>query len=164
MNMLAQDRRTVFLGQAVCYPGTAMTNTLAEIPSDRKIEMPVFEETQMGISIGLALAGQIPVSIFPRWNFLLLAANQLVNHLDKLPLISKYRPHVIIRVGVGSVRPLDPQHQHRDDFTDAFRAMCKTVSIRRLHEPEDIFPSYRHALATPGAHVLVEFSDYLNEK
>ena len=30
------------------------------------------------------MSGKIPVSIFPRWNFLLLAINQLVNHLDKL--------------------------------------------------------------------------------
>ena len=38
----------------------------------------------MGMTIGLLMAGKIPVSIYPRWNFLLLAINQLVNHLDKL--------------------------------------------------------------------------------
>lgn len=164
MAMLAADPRVVFLGQAVAVEGTAMFGTLRDVPIERRIEFPVAEEMQLGVSTGLALAGMIPVSIFPRWNFLLLAANQLVNHLDKLPLISGYRPHVIVRVGVGSVRPLDPQHQHRDDFTDAFRAMCKTVSFRKLHEPEDIFPAYRYALANPGAHVIVEYSDFLNEK
>lgn len=164
MGMLALDERTVFLGQAVVYPGTAMYGTLRDVPMAKRLEMPVCEEMQLGVTTGLALAGRIPVSIFPRWNFLLLAANQLVNHLDKLPLISGYVPHVIIRVGIGSVRPLNPQHQHRDDFTDAFRAMCATVSFRRLHEADEIFPAYRYALENPGAHVIVEYSDYLNEK
>ena len=46
------------------------------------------EELQMGITTGLALNGSIPVSIFPRWNFLMLAMNQLINHLDKINIMS----------------------------------------------------------------------------
>ena len=47
------------------------------------IELPVAEEMQMGMSFGMSLDGTIPISIYPRWNFLLCAINQLVNHLDK---------------------------------------------------------------------------------
>ena len=123
MNYLAEDPKTVFLGQAVAYPGTGMTTTITDVAADRKIEMPVAEELQMGITTGLALAGFVPVSFFPRWNFLLLAINQLVGHLDKLPLMSQggYQPRVIIRTAIGSERPLHPQHQHIGDFTEAFR-------------------------------------------
>ena len=32
MIYLSKDPRTIFLGQAVAYPGTAMTNTLKSIP------------------------------------------------------------------------------------------------------------------------------------
>ena len=42
----------------------------------------------MGISTGLALNGFIPVSCYPRFDFLILALNQLVNHLDKLDKMS----------------------------------------------------------------------------
>ena len=35
MNFLAKDPRTIFVGQAVEYPGTAMTNTLKNIPKDK---------------------------------------------------------------------------------------------------------------------------------
>ena len=38
----------------------------------------------MGMSIGLALNGYIPITCFPRFDFLILAFNQLVNHLDKI--------------------------------------------------------------------------------
>jgi pyruvate/2-oxoglutarate/acetoin dehydrogenase E1 component len=168
MEYLAQDPRVFFLGQAVACPGTAMTNTLKKIPRDRLLELPVAEELQMGMSTGLALAGHVPVSIFPRWNFLLLAVNQVVNHLDKFPLMSNngYRPKVIIRTGIGSVRPLHPQHQHVGDFTEAFRLMCRNIEVIRLDEPEDVFPAYQKALEREDGKstIVVEYGDYYNEK
>jgi pyruvate/2-oxoglutarate/acetoin dehydrogenase E1 component len=168
MDFLARDPRTIFLGQAVAYPGTAMTNTLKNVSRDKLLELPVAEEMQMGMSTGLALAGHVPVSIFPRWNFLLLAVNQVVNHLDKLPIVSNggYRPKVIIRTGIGSERPLHPQHQHVGDFTDAFRLMCKTIEVIRLDEPQDIFPAYQKALerADGRSTLLIEHGDYYHEK
>ena len=122
----------------------------------------------MGIANGLAIAGLIPVSIFPRWNFLLLAANQLINHLDKFPQMSNggYRPKAIIRTSIGSERPLHPQHQHVGDFTDAFRLMCPNIEIIRLDETQQIFPAYQKALErTDGKSTLiVEYGDYYNEK
>ena len=80
MEFLAQDSRTVFIGQAVEVPGTAMANTLIDISLGKRLELPVAEEMQMGMTLGLGLQGFIPVSIYPRWNFLILAINQLVNH------------------------------------------------------------------------------------
>jgi pyruvate/2-oxoglutarate/acetoin dehydrogenase E1 component len=128
----------------------------------------VTEELQMGVTTGLALDGWIPISIYPRWNFLLLAVNQLVNHLDKLPHISNngYKPKVIIRTSIGSERPLHPQHQHVGDFTDGFRKILDNIEIFRLEEPEDIFPAYKTALErTDGRQtILVEYGDYYNEK
>lgn len=168
MKWLARDPRVMFLGQAVACPGTAMSNTLKKVARDRLLELPVTEELQMGMSSGLALAGHVPVSIFPRWNFLLLAVNQVVNHLDKFPLMSNngYRPKVIIRTGIGSVRPLHPQHQHVGDFTEAFRLMCQNIEVIRLEEPEDIFPAYQKALEREDGKstIVVEYGDYYNEK
>lgn len=165
MEWLAHDRRVVFLGQAVKCKGTAMSGTLERIPlQHRCIEMPVCEELQMGLSIGMSLRGLIPVSIYPRWNFLLLATNQIVNHLDKLPLISGYKPKVIVRVGVGSERPLYPGLQHTGDFSDAFRSMCKSIHIEQLTEPELVFPAYRNAFYRNGSSILVEYGDFYNEK
>ena len=168
MEWLAQDPRTVFIGQAVEVPGTAMSNTLKDIPIERRIELPVAEELQMGMTIGLALQGQIPVSIYPRWNFLLLAANQLVNHLDKLGVMSNggFQPRVIIRTSIGSQRPLHPQFQHIGDFTDAFRLMCTTVEVIRLDEPDQIVPAYKRALLRDDGRstLLVEWGDFYAEK
>lgn len=168
MEFLARDERTMFLGQAVGCAGTGMSNTLKNVAREKLLELPVTEELQMGMSTGMALTGVVPISIYPRWNFLLLAVNQVVSHLDKLPAMSEggYQPKVIIRTSIGSERPLHPQHQHVGDFTDAFRLMCKTIEVIRLDEPEDIFPAYKKALEREDGRstILVEYGDYYNEK
>lgn len=168
MDWLGEKPDTLFLGQAVEYAGTGMTNTLKDVNKSKLLEMPVNEDMQMGMSLGMALNGTIPVSIYPRWNFLVLAANQIVNHLDKIKIMSNggYTPKVIIRVGIGSQRPLHPQHQHIADFTAGFRAMCETIDIIRLEEPNQIFEAYQYAYnRTDGrSTILVEYGDYYNEK
>jgi len=166
MEMLSNDSRVMFMGQAVEYAGTAMTNTLKDVPKEQLLEMPVFEDTQMGMTLGLALAGFIPVSIYPRWNFLICATNQLVNHVDKITMMSDFKPRIIIRTSVGSERPLHPQHQHVGDYTDAFRLLCENVDVIRLEEPEDIVPAYTKAYERKDgkATILIEYGDYYNEK
>ena len=164
MEYLAQDPRTVFMGQAVAVKGTAMTTTLVNVPEHKKLELPVAEEFQMGLSTGMALSGFVPVTFYPRWNFLLLAVNQLVNHLDKIKHISRggFHPNVIIRTGIGSVRPLNPQCQHLGDFTEAFKLMLTNIDVIRLDEPDQIVPAYTYALnRTDGkCTILVEHGDY----
>ena len=83
MSYLAKNKKTIFIGQSVSYSGNAIFNTLSHISKNKKIELPVFEEVQLGLSTGLALNGYIPITCFPRFDFLILAMNQLVNHLDK---------------------------------------------------------------------------------
>lgn len=168
MDILAADPRTVFMGQAVEVKGTAMTTTLVNVPAEKKLELPVAEEMQMGMSTGMAIAGYIPVTFYPRWNFLLLAVNQLVNHLDKVKHMTRdgWQPNVIIRTSIGSERPLNPQCQHLGDFTDAFRSMLTNIEVIRLEEAEDIVPAYTKALTrTDGkCTILVEYGDFYNEK
>jgi pyruvate/2-oxoglutarate/acetoin dehydrogenase E1 component len=168
MEWLGSKENTIFIGQAVEVPGTAMFNTLKDIEKTKRVELPVFEDTQMGMSIGMSLAGKKVISIFPRWNFLLCATNQLVSHLDKLPIISegKVTPNILIRTAVGSQRPLFPGYQHIGNMSSAFREMLSNVEIIELFEPEDISPAYKKAFERDDGKstILVEFQDFYNEK
>jgi pyruvate/2-oxoglutarate/acetoin dehydrogenase E1 component len=168
MSLLAENDKVVFIGQAVKYAGTGLYDTLEHIPDYKRIEFPVAEYLQSGVVNGMAIQGMIPVSIMPRWNFLLMGTDQIVNHLDKFSLMSDGRctPKAIIRVAVGSERPVDPQDQHKGNFAEAFRLMCKTIDIIELFEPEDIVPAYEKALnRTDGrSTILVEFGDFNKEK
>ena len=55
MEYLAKDKRSIFIGQSVKYPGNSIYSTLKTIPKNKKIEVPVFEDVQMGLSTGLAI-------------------------------------------------------------------------------------------------------------
>lgn len=168
MEFLDKNRKTLFIGQAVEVPGTAMSNTLVNVNKNKRIELPVAEEMQMGITIGMLMSGHIPVSIYPRWNFLLLAINQLVNHLDKLSIMTnnKYKSKAIIRTSIGSQRPLHPQYQHIGDFTSQIKKMCKNINVVKLSNPNQIFNEYKKALNRKDgvSTILVEYGDYYNEK
>ena len=164
MSLLAEHPKTLFIGQAVEYEGTGLFDTMAHLPAEKKLELPVAEYLQTGLANGMAIEGMIPVSTYPRWNFLLMGVDQIVNHLDKFIEMSngKLDPKVIIRVAVGSERPVDPQCQHKGNFSEAFRLMCKTIEIIECKEIADIMPAYIKAYTrTDGrSTIVVEFPDY----
>jgi pyruvate/2-oxoglutarate/acetoin dehydrogenase E1 component len=168
MNYIGQLKNSLFVGQAVRVPGTAMSGTLEGIDKTKLIEFPVEEDLQMGYTIGLAMNGFLPVSIFPRWNFLILATNQIVNHLDKLKEMMDVPvpPKVIIRTGIGAENPMHPGPQHTGDFTEAFKIMAPNIEIVRLDEPQEIFPAYKKAAdRTDGvSSLLIEWGDFYGTK
>ena len=161
MTWLGEKPDTIFIGQSVAYPGNAMFKTLVGVPMEKRIELPVAEEMQMGMSIGMALTGKTVISIYPRFDFLLLAMNQLVNHLNELEEFThgQFHAKVIIRVGIGSRSPLYPGVQHCGDYTMAFRKMLKNVLITHLDAPCYIMPCYQHAYKYPDSAILVEDMD-----
>ena len=168
MEYLAKDKRTIFVGQSVKYSGNAIFNTLNTIPNSRKVELPVFEDVQMGMSMGLALDGYIPITCYPRFDFLILAANQLVNHLDKIRYMSnkKMTPRVIIRTSIGAKKPLDGGPQHTQDHTKAFKQMLSEVEVVLLRTKKQIFPTFKKALERKDSKstLIIEFGDYYNKK
>lgn len=166
MTLCASDSSSIFVGQAVEVEGTGISRSLAAVPIEQRIELPVDEDFQLGLSIGLALEGQRVISIFPRWNFLLLATNQLINHLDKLSELGIFlQKPVIIRTAIGSINPLHPGPQHVGDFSEPFKQMCKNINVVRLDDKTQILPEYEKALERKDhvSTLLVEWSDRYGE-
>jgi len=161
MNWLAEDSRTIFIGQSVKWKGTGLYWTVEQIPDEKKVELPVFEDIQMGMSIGMALNGLIPISIFPRMDFLVLAFNQLVNHLDKFEEMSdgQFKPKVIIRTAIGSVKPLFPGPQHTQDYEEALKLMCGNINIVKLSNKSMILKEYKKAFRSAKSTLLIEVPD-----
>jgi pyruvate/2-oxoglutarate/acetoin dehydrogenase E1 component len=160
MSLLAEHPRSVFIGQAVRYSGTAMYNSLKHIPENKRIELPVFENTQLGMAIGASLNGDLPICIYPRINFLLEATSQLVSHLDKLSRYSDYRPKVIIRTAVAHSKPLNPGIQHLGDYTWALAGMLTDTKVYSLENTNDIISTYQEALAANNSSVIIEHMRY----
>jgi pyruvate/2-oxoglutarate/acetoin dehydrogenase E1 component len=165
MKLCMDDAKTIFIGQQIVYYGNPMSKTIEGLPKERMIETPVMEETQMGMTMGLAMTGHRVVTFYPRWDFLILAANQLINHLDKLEAMSdgEWKPNVIVRVGKGSDKPLDPGHQHKANYTEPFKQMLTNVNVVDLQSSEKILPAYKDALSKGGIHILVEYPELYYE-
>ena len=156
MRWLAADVRTIFVGQSVRYDGAAIYASFEGVPMDKRLEFPVLEDMQLGFCIGLALSGKIPICVYPRLDFMLLAMNQLVNHLDRFCEMGDYRPKVIVRTRVGAKTPLDAGPQHTGDYTQALSLMLRNVRVVKLTEAAEVMPAYQRALYAAESTLLIE--------
>lgn len=164
MTFLGSKDDTVFIGQQIVYAGNPMSTTLGGVSKDKMIELPVMEETQMGMSLGLAMTGKTVITFYPRWDFIILAANQLINHVDKFELMTGQKANLIVRLGKGSDKPLDPGHQHKGNYFEEFKSMCPHISFHNLTSKDNILDTYKTAYEQGGVHVIVEYPElyYVN--
>ena len=137
MNLLANNSKVYFIGQSI--------NTMAT---------------------GLSLTGYIPVSVYMRMDFLILAMNQLVNHLDKMEALScgQFKPKVIVRAIVGNKIPLDSGPQHTQDHTELIKQGLTNIDIVKLINSKEIVPAYMDALYSPKSTILVEVRELYDKE
>jgi len=159
MTYLGEQENTVFIGQQIVYAGNPMSTTLGNVSKEKMIELPVMEETQMGMSLGIAMTGKTVITFYPRWDFIILAANQLINHLDKYNLMTGKTANILIRLGKGSDKPLDPGHQHKGNYLNEFKSMCPHIKFHDLLDAKDIALTYKEAYLSGGIHILVEYPE-----
>ena len=161
MTELGAKNDTIFIGQQLLWNGNPMSTTVLEIPKEKIIEVPVIEESQMGMSLGLAMTGKFVITFYPRWDFLISATNQLVNNLDKLEAITngKWKPNIIIRIGKGSTNPLDPGFQHKGDYIEGFSKILKYSKIYDLTNSKTINKIYKDAYDNGGINLIIEYPE-----
>ena len=160
MQFLGSKKNSIFLGQSVRVPGNLIFGSLSKVPNKKKVELPVFEDTQMGMSIGLSLNGYLPITCYPRFDFFILSLNQTINHLDKLKIISskEFNPFVIIRVLVGSKKPIDAGPQHTQNYTKELKSMAKYLKVVELKDKKTIFKEYKKCYQKKISTLFVEYS------
>jgi pyruvate/2-oxoglutarate/acetoin dehydrogenase E1 component len=158
---LAKLPNTIFLGQQVAKEISDFYGILVNVPAKKRVEMPVAEELQMGISLGLALEGYLPISIFQRMDFLPRAADQLINHLDLTEDLSRglYKPKVLIITTVGSMTPLNVGLQHNKNLSRGFKHLLKNINVYELKNDRDVHKYFTKAKKSKTSSTLVFFQD-----
>ncbi len=161
MTRLGKMDDTVFIGQQIVFPGNPMSGTLVDVPKEKMIELPVMEDSQMGMSLGMAMTGKFVITFYPRWDFLICATNQLVNHVDKIGLMSggQFNPNMIIRVGKGSEIPLNPGHQHKGNYFKEFRSIINNIVCFDCITTEDVEIAYKFAIENGGITLINEYPE-----
>ncbi len=130
------------------------------------VETPVAENLMVGMATGMALFGLKPVVFIERCDFVLNALDALVNHLDKIHLISRgeFRPVAIIRIVVGNrTKGLATGATHTQDFGAELAAMCRHCAVRDVRDSWEVEAAYEKAARDDGkmTHVILEYKDLM---
>lgn len=165
MEIFAEDENTIFIGYNISF-GSKAYGTLKDIPENKKIETPVAENLMMGLAIGMSLEGFRPIVFFERHDFMLIALDAIVNHLDKIESMShgQFKTPVIIRASVGATFPLDPGPQHTQDFSEIFKKIIKNIDIYEPKTPLEVIGTYELAKKSEKPVIIIERKDLYNKE
>jgi pyruvate dehydrogenase E1 component alpha subunit len=149
------DLGAIFIGYNVAR-GDAM-GTLKGVSNDQKLETPVAENLMSGLAIGMSFEGFLPVLYFERHDFMLVAMDAIVNHIDKIERIShgEYKVPVIIRAVTADAGPFYSGITHSQDFTEMLR---NAVSFP-VHDPVtgvDVLKAFKGAVDSQKPSIIVE--------
>lgn len=145
----------IFIGYNVTH-GDAM-GTLKNVPSSQKIETPVAENLMMGLAIGMSFEGFKPVIYFERQDFMMVAMDAIVNHLDKIERISRgqFKVPVIIRAVIADGGPFYSGITHSQDFTEVFRAALSFPIIEPV-SGQEVTNAFRYATKINQPVMIIE--------
>jgi pyruvate dehydrogenase E1 component alpha subunit len=149
------EEGAVFIGYNVAR-GDAM-GTLKGVPFEQKIETPVAENLMMGLAIGMSFEGFKPVVYFERHDFMLVAMDAIVNHLDKIERIShgEFKVPVIVRAIAADSGPFYSGITHSQDFTELLKAAVTIPVIEPTNGPE-VINAFRGAALSGRPAIIIE--------
>ena len=149
------DAGAIFIGYNVGY-GDAM-GTLKNVPKEQKLETPVAENLMAGLAIGMCFEGFTPVLYYERHDFMLVAADAIINHIDKIERIShgEFKVPVIIRAVTADAGPFYSGITHSQDFTDMFKTAVSFPVIDSI-TGSDVLKAVRGAKESGRPMMLIE--------
>ncbi len=153
------DDGFIFIGYSL-IPGDAM-GTLKHVSDDQKIETPVAENLMVGLAIGMSFEGYRPVVYFERHDFMLVAADAIGNHVDKIERIShgEYKVPVVLKTVVDDGGLFYSGPTHSQDFTKTFKEMVDFPVID-THTAEEVYDAYTFAKNSNRPTMIVEHKQY----
>lgn len=127
LKKLSEVENVVFLGENIINSGR-IYGTMDGVPIGKCIEMPVAENLIAGCGIGLALAGKFPVVIFQRMDFMLIAADAIINHACLMPKMTGIKiPIIFITFKATLKESFYAGLQHTKDLSHVFEPYMDVI-------------------------------------
>ncbi|MEK9569373.1 MAG: transketolase C-terminal domain-containing protein [Paracoccaceae bacterium] len=141
-----EQENTILLGQGVT-DFKAVFDTVNDLHLDfpgRVFEMPISEDSVMGMCIGAALNGMYPINTHIRADFSLLIFNQLINLAAKYKYMfgGLFEVPMLIRLVIG--RSWGQGAQHSQSLQSMF-AHVPGLEVIMPSTPQDVISTYRYA-------------------
>ncbi len=153
------ENGSIFIGYSI-IPGDAMGTTI-NVPYDQKIETPVAENLMVGLAIGMSFEGFKPVVYFERHDFMLVAADAIGNHVDKIERIShgEFKVPVILKTVVDDGGLFYSGPTHSQDFTSTFKEMVSFPVLEPMTAGE-VLSAYNFAASSSQPVMIVEHKKF----
>ena len=155
---MAADERVLVFGEDVARLGGVfrVTQGLAETFGDtRCFDTPLAESGIVGIAIGLAIRGLLPVPEIQFDGFAYPAVDQIVSHLAKYRMRTRgdIELPVTIRIpsfgGIGAV-------EHHSESTETYWVHTAGLKVVAPSNPSDAYWLLRHAIDCPDPVIFLE--------
>src|ERR1700704_4343898 len=155
---MAADERVLVFGEDVATLGGVfrVTEGLAEIFGEQRcFDTPLAESGIVGIAVGMAIRGFVPVPEIQFDGFSYPAFDQMVSHLAKYRMRTRgdVDMPVTVRIpsfgGIGAV-------EHHSESTETY--WCHTAGLKVVapSTPSDAYWLLRHAIACPDPVIYLE--------
>ena len=147
---LTKNKKIVIYGEDVCDPyGGAFkaTKGLSTKYPYNVFNMPISEQCMVGMGVGMAMFGKIPVVEMMFGDFITLGFDQLLNHATKYSWIygDDIKVPLVVRMASGGKRGYGPTHSQSLEKYLIGIPLIKIVSLSSLIDPR-VF--YNHLFCT----------------
>ena len=163
---MTRDERVFVYGEEVAKWGGSFTVTqglLDEFGERRVLDTPIAEEGIIGLGIGAAMAGLRPVAEIMTINFILLAMDQIVNHMAKLRYMSGGQVSVplVIRSPGGGGLSMGAQHSQS---LESFFIHVPGLVVLAPSTPYDAKGLLKSAIRSPNPVIFIEHESIYSTK
>ncbi|HIC13273.1 MAG TPA: alpha-ketoacid dehydrogenase subunit beta [Sulfurimonas sp.] len=163
---MSEDTNIILLGEDIADVGGTFRVTeglLKKYGKTRVIDTPIAELSIVGNAIGMAIGGLRPVVELMTANFSLLAFDQIVNHMAKLPFMSagKIRLPLVLRMPQGVSKQLGAQH------SENYENMLSSIPglfVFAVSSPNYAYHALKKAIKMDDPVIFIEHELLYNKK
>src|ERR1700730_801510 len=155
---MAADDRVLVFGEDVATLGGVFRVTeglTATFGPQRCFDTPLAESAIIGIAVGLALRGFVPVPEIQFDGFSYPAFDQVVSHLAKYRTRTRGEINMPVTVRIPSFGGIGAA-EHHSDSTESYWAHTAGLKVVVPSDPSDAYWLLRHAIACPDPVIYLE--------
>jgi len=163
---MVRDDAVWILGEDVGFvEGTyrVTRGLLAEFGETRVLDTPIAEAGIVGLATGSALAGLRPIAELMTWNFSMVAADQIVNHMAKIGYMFGGKLHLPMVVRGPQGGRGRKSAQHSQSLEAIWTHVPGTIVIAPYH-PSDMKGLLKSAVRSPDPVLFLEHEQLYSTK
>lgn len=155
---MEKNEKVILLGEDIGVYGGAFGVTrglLERFGEDRVIETPISENSFVGIAVGAAMTGLIPIVEIMFMDFITLAMDQIVNHAAKFYYIydGQFSVPLVIRTPAGAGRGYGASHSQS---LESWFLSVPGIKVVTPSNPYDAKGLLKSAISDPNPVLFIE--------